>query len=558
MVGFTVEFDEFDLEVLTDGFHDGPHPHQVSGSEDIMTVFRHEDQMAVERENAMSAGTDTLFINHKPSVEGATDVRFDRAGRARSAEVVAMSQKVKILGFKVIGAPFLGTTDDGVNIFTRDGAETANWLADASRARYNQCRSTRSKYVYADGVRLLNPDGTPQLKPIGDTVSSITHADARRDFPWMAAVPSGVLHYQLRNEAKAWFGAAKRRNTNRAARRPAGDMPGFRSRKHSPQTFGVFVNTAAAPRVIFTRTGRRSGIVVFGGINPAGATAPSTGRSWSLRIRVRFSQPINAFTSVQVNIDSRELTFSSPPPPRPHHSTGAIAGLDLGTVIDIATSDGGTHRRPRVATLIRELKIAQRAMARSRLTALAKHRNFWESHRYQTNKAKTAALHARITRIQTDWRHKTTTTLVNTYDVIVIEDLKVRNMTRSGRRKRGMNRVMAAASPATLREMLTYKTAAAGVALIAVAAHYTSQRCHTCGHIESDNRESQAVFRCKNTRCGWTGNADYNAAQNILDRGTETWDGTRPKRVRPHKTTSAPARTATAARPRQPLLTTQP
>lgn len=43
---------------------------------------------------------------------------------------------------------------------------------------------------------------------------------------------------------------------------------------------------------------------------------------------------------------------------------------------------------------------------------------------------------------------------------------------------------------------------------------YTSQRCHQCGHTAKKNRESQAVFRCVN--CGYTDNADINAARNIL------------------------------------------
>ena len=49
-----------------------------------------------------------------------------------------------------------------------------------------------------------------------------------------------------------------------------------------------------------------------------------------------------------------------------------------------------------------------------------------------------------------------------------------------------------------------------------VPAHYTSQRCHVCGHTERGNRLSQGVFRC--LKCGHTDNADLNASKNILDR----------------------------------------
>ncbi|MGH3165463.1 MAG: zinc ribbon domain-containing protein [Trebonia sp.] len=42
---------------------------------------------------------------------------------------------------------------------------------------------------------------------------------------------------------------------------------------------------------------------------------------------------------------------------------------------------------------------------------------------------------------------------------------------------------------------------------------FTSQRCSACGHVDRKSRESQAVFRC--TACGYSCNADVNAAKNI-------------------------------------------
>jgi putative transposase len=51
-----------------------------------------------------------------------------------------------------------------------------------------------------------------------------------------------------------------------------------------------------------------------------------------------------------------------------------------------------------------------------------------------------------------------------------------------------------------------------------VDAHYTSQTCSECGHISKQNRESQETFSCKH--CGFTINADTNAAINIKNRIT--------------------------------------
>jgi putative transposase len=53
--------------------------------------------------------------------------------------------------------------------------------------------------------------------------------------------------------------------------------------------------------------------------------------------------------------------------------------------------------------------------------------------------------------------------------------------------------------------------------LIYVNPAYTSQTCSRCGHIHPGNRKSQAEFVCLS--CGFTANADLNAAINIKRAG---------------------------------------
>jgi IS605 OrfB family transposase len=64
-----------------------------------------------------------------------------------------------------------------------------------------------------------------------------------------------------------------------------------------------------------------------------------------------------------------------------------------------------------------------------------------------------------------------------------------------------------------LRQFLSYKAALAGVPLHTVNPRNTSRTCHVCGHCAKENRKSQASFVCQ--ACGYSGNADYNAALNI-------------------------------------------
>jgi transposase len=107
---------------------------------------------------------------------------------------------------------------------------------------------------------------------------------------------------------------------------------------------------------------------------------------------------------------------------------------------------------------------------------------------------------------------------------------KVKNMVRSARgtvetpgrkvaQKRGLNRSIQSQAWALFGKRLNDKASASTspVAVVAVNPANTSRRCSGCGHTAKDNRKSQAVFRCQS--CGYTDNADVNAARNILPAG---------------------------------------
>jgi len=67
-----------------------------------------------------------------------------------------------------------------------------------------------------------------------------------------------------------------------------------------------------------------------------------------------------------------------------------------------------------------------------------------------------------------------------------------------------------------LRAKIVYKAKLAGVPVFFVSPKYTSQACSQCGHISKSNRKSQSNFSCN--QCGFSANADYNAAVNIAAR----------------------------------------
>ncbi len=196
-----------------------------------------------------------------------------------------------------------------------------------------------------------------------------------------------------------------------------------------------------------------------------------------------------------------------------------IVGIDRGVTIPVALSTGevfgapteGPGQRMRLAQL-------QRSVARKVKGSANRRRAI----------AKLAAFKARQARRRKDQLHKVSVQIVKNHDVIVLEDLKIENMTRSARgtieepgkqvaQKAGLNREILDRGWGMFGAMLTYKAGWVGKRVIKVAPHHSSQECSQCGHVAAENRASQATFAC--TACGHAENADLNAARVIRTRG---------------------------------------
>lgn len=452
-----------------------------------------------------------------------------------------MSQQVKITRVRLHGsAVYLGdvTSAEGTvaPVWSSDPDRVLEWLCDGFRVRFNQRRSTRRRYLTCDdrdGKRVIvtDPCGDPVLVPIGKSVTDLSDAQARQSHSFLSAMPGYVLEATLKTEATEWFSAAKRRKTNLARGREPGAMPRFR-RKDGDRRFVCWYN--GGRNAVFTKTGKRSGIVTISGANPPAYRTPGVGPDgkphtlgWKIVVGVRLSQQIRPYTSVRVNWTRREMVFvNEPGPVTGKVRAGEVIGIDRGVVHTVADDRGRFYDAPDTTALDRRRKYHQRRMAKSKLVAAKEGRKFWESRRYRAHKAAAATLSERQARVRDDFAHKLSTQLVREHDIIGIETLGVERMTRRGKgkgaaAKRGLNRSMRNAALARLATHVEYKAKLAGVDLIEVPAAYTSQRCHQCGNTRRENRESQAVFCC--TECSWTGNADTNAAINIREEALTRW-----------------------------------
>ncbi|MBU9980560.1 transposase, partial [Proteus mirabilis] len=91
-----------------------------------------------------------------------------------------------------------------------------------------------------------------------------------------------------------------------------------------------------------------------------------------------------------------------------------------------------------------------------------------------------------IANIRKDSLHKVTSEISKNHAMIVIEDLKVSNMSKSAKgTKQGWYE---------MRRQLEYKQLWGGGQVLAIPPAYTSQKCACCGHTAKENRQSQSKF----------------------------------------------------------------
>lgn len=198
---------------------------------------------------------------------------------------------------------------------------------------------------------------------------------------------------------------------------------------------------------------------------------------------------------------------------------GDAVGIDLG-ITRFATLSDGTFFKPLNSFRQHEsrLRKAQQVMSHK-----VKFSNNWKRAR-----ARVQRIHSHIGNARRDYLHKTTSSISKNHAMVCVEDLQVRNMSKSSagdseqagknvRAKSGLNKSILDQGWFEFRRQLDYKLAWKGGYLVAVPPHYTNQTCPCCAHVCKDNRQTQAQFLC--VECGFKENADVVGAINVLRAG---------------------------------------
>ena len=193
------------------------------------------------------------------------------------------------------------------------------------------------------------------------------------------------------------------------------------------------------------------------------------------------------------------------PDPEQFPATGRVVGVDLGVKDFAVTSDGRRIANPRhLERRARNLARYQRRMARCQRGSANRAKA----------RAKVARAHRKVRAARTDFLHKASTRLIRGHDVIVIEDLAVKNMVRN----RKLAKAISDCGWGTFRAMIEYKAARYGRHLIVADRWYPSSKtCSACGHLLATLNLDTRHWTCPS--CGTRHDRDINAAKNILAAG---------------------------------------
>ena len=213
-------------------------------------------------------------------------------------------------------------------------------------------------------------------------------------------------------------------------------------------------------------------------------------------------------------------------------STDDAIGIDLGVLHFATLSTGDTIENPRYYRCGEaKLQRAQQHLSRCKRG----------SHRRSKARKQVAKAHRTIKNQRQDFLHKQSRQLVNTYEMIVFEDLAVLNMSKAPKAKQdeqgkyipngaaakgGLNKSILDAGWGHFVSMVKSKAEEAGsVTVLTVDPKYTSQVCSGRGHV----RRKDLSERWHSCACGCELDRDHNAAINILAKGLQILSGgTRP------------------------------
>ncbi|MCP2732614.1 RNA-guided endonuclease InsQ/TnpB family protein [Limnofasciculus baicalensis] len=185
---------------------------------------------------------------------------------------------------------------------------------------------------------------------------------------------------------------------------------------------------------------------------------------------------------------------------------GEAIGIDLGLIDFVVTSNGSKYQNPRHLKKHEcNLKRKQRKLSRQKDKT---------TNRRRKAKLAVAKVQAKIARVREDFRHKLSRKIVNENQVIVVENLAVKNMVKN----HCLAKSISDAGWGMFCTMLKYKAEAEGKVYLEVGRFFPSS--HLCSNtLLSLPKMDLSVREFDCPHCGKRHDRDINAAINIRDEG---------------------------------------
>ena len=187
-------------------------------------------------------------------------------------------------------------------------------------------------------------------------------------------------------------------------------------------------------------------------------------------------------------------------------STGCMVGIDLGIKDLLITSDGKKYDNQKL------IKKYEDKLAKEQRKLAHKQKG---SSNWNKQRIKVAKIHEKISNTRKDYLHKISHELVNENQVIVSEDLAVKNMVKN----HNLAKSISDCGWYELTRQLDYKSDWNNRNYIKIGRFTkSSQPCSVCGYINTETKDlSVREWTCP--QCGTVHDRDVNAAINILNEG---------------------------------------